>query len=82
MSEHDDGAPYKVWIFFRDGTHWLSADNLETGAAVECAFRQTQTLGAKLGTTRRVIIEDCLGHTSFEWQFKKGVTFPKVGAKP
>jgi hypothetical protein len=76
----DDGAPYKVWAFFRDGTHYLIADGLGTEAAVECAKRQTQTVGARLGTTKRIIIEDCGGFTSFEWQFKKGVTYPKLGA--
>jgi hypothetical protein len=77
MTEHDDGAPYKVWAFFRDGTHYLIADELDAEAAVKMAKRHTETVGARLGTTRRVIIEDCGGYTSFEWLFSIGRTYPK-----
>ena len=78
MSEHDDGAPYKVWAFFADDTHYLIADELDAEAAVRMAKRHTETVGARLGTTKRVIIEDYDGHTSFEWRFGEGVTYPPL----
>lgn len=44
--------------------------------AVDAAKRLTETVGARLGTTKRVIITDTGDLTVFEWQFGKGVTFP------
>ena len=40
-------------------------------------FKQLiRSVGAKLGTTRRVIITDGGDYTNAEWEFGKGITFP------
>ena len=76
MIDDDDGAPYRVWVFFPDGMHHLIDDGLDARAAALCAKRQTETVGARLGTTQRIIIEDQGGDTAFQWEYGKGITFP------
>jgi hypothetical protein len=72
----DDGAPYRVWQFFPDDWHECVGEDLDARRAVELAKRMTETVGGRIGTTRRVIIEDRDGYTSFEWIYGKGVTYP------
>ena len=73
MSEHPE---FSVYQFFPDETwervlHFVTAEE-----AVSKAKVLTQTVGAKIGTTRRVIITDGDDFCCFEWKFGEGVTFP------
>lgn len=71
---------YSVVQFFRDDTHEYVRRGLEAKEAVETASHYCSSVGAKLGTTTRVIITDGGDDTVFEWQFGKGVTFPPEAA--
>ena len=77
MPDESQGGPFKVWVFFPDQSHYCAADGLDMGQAVQTAKQQTETIGARLGISRRIIIEDAGGDTVFEWQYGKGVTFPR-----
>ena len=71
-----EGGEFSVYQFFPDGGYEAAAQFIDAESAVTLAKRLTQTVGAKLGTTTRVIITDGGDHTVFEWQNGKGVTFP------
>lgn len=68
---------FSVYQFFTGGgteavTRFVSAEH-----AVAVAQQLCSSVGAKLGTTERVIITDGGDCTNFEWEFGKGITFPK-----
>lgn len=67
---------FDVWQFFPDDTYERMRSRLTAKEAVEEAKRLTETLGGRLGTTRRVIITDDGDNTVFEWRFGEGVTYP------
>jgi len=72
-------AEYSVAQFFEDETYeyvrrWVTAEE-----AVDAAKHYTESVGARIGTTRRVIITDGDDFTCFEWIFGRGVTFPALG---
>lgn len=67
---------FSVWQFFPDETYEKAGERLEAGPAVELAKRLTVTVGARIGTTTRVIITDSGDFTVFEWKFGEGVTYP------
>jgi len=67
---------FNVVQFFPDEIWERVGERLEAEAAVRMAKRLTESVGARIGTTRRVIIEDGGGHTVFEWKHGEGVTFP------
>jgi hypothetical protein len=68
---------FSVWTFFPDGSHAPVLRWVDGKTAMETAKSQTTTVGARLGTTRRIIVTDSGDHTVFEWTFGEGVTFPK-----
>jgi hypothetical protein len=72
----NDGE-YSVWQFFPDDSYEPVLRRVDARTAVERAKRLTETVGARIGTTRRVIITDGGDCTCFEWKFGEGVTFPK-----
>lgn len=67
---------FNVVQFFPDGGYEYSNRGLELRAAVERAKALTETVGARIGTTTRIIITDGGDLTVFEWEFGKGVTYP------
>lgn len=69
-------AEFSVYQFFPDESYEPVLRFVDGETAVRMASRLTQTLGAKIGMTRRVIITDGGDHTCFEWTFGEGVTFP------
>lgn len=71
-----DDELFSVVQFFPDDSYEYVCRNTPARQAVETAKRMTETLGARLGTTRRVIITDDGDCTCFEWKFGEGVTFP------
>lgn len=67
---------FSVYQFF-PGEHWervLQFVDAET--AVRMARRLTRSVGARLGTTCRVIITDGDDYCVFEWKHGEGITYP------
>lgn len=67
---------YSVCQFFVDGSYEYVRRFVGPKEAVEIAKRYTESVGAKIGTTVRVIITDGGNCTNFEWKFCEGVVFP------
>jgi hypothetical protein len=67
---------FSVCQFFEDGTHEYVRRFVAAEEAVKAFQGYTTSVGARLGTTRRVIITDGGDCINMEWQFGKGVTFP------
>jgi hypothetical protein len=67
---------FSVCQFFPDGDYEYYARELVAEEAVKTAKRLTETVGARIGTTRRVIITDDGDCCVFEWKYGEGVTFP------
>lgn len=84
MSDRPTPDRFAVYQFFADDTNECIGESLDAQNAVLLARRYCRSLGAKLGTTRRVIIADSGDCTVFEWQHGKGVTFPEecAGMQP
>jgi len=70
MTDHGE---FSVYQFFLDETSERVESFVDPQTAVETACRLTRSVGAKMGTTARVISGD---FTCFEWQAGKGVTYP------
>jgi hypothetical protein len=66
---------FSVYAFFVDETSMLDLEHVDAETAVNAAKRLTESLGARMGTTRRVIIVDGGDNTCFQWEYGKGVTF-------
>ena len=67
---------FSVCQFFEDGSYeyvrrWVTAEE-----AVKAATHYTTCVGARLGTTTRVIITDGGDMCVFEWKFGEGYVFP------
>ena len=71
---------FSVVQFFDDDTHEYVRRRVDAQHAVETARHYCSSIGAKIGTTKRVIITDDGDDTVFEWQFGRGVTFPPEAA--
>jgi hypothetical protein len=71
---------FSVCQFFEDGTSEYVRRLVSAEEAVQAAKHYTESVGARLGMTRRVIITDGGDCTAFEWKFGEGVTFPPRAA--
>ncbi len=71
---------FSVVQFFKDGTGEYVRRMVSAKEAVEAAKHYTETIGARLGLTKRVIITDADDFTVFEWKHGQGVTYPPVTA--
>jgi hypothetical protein len=69
---------FSVWQFFEDESCERVRDHVGAEEAVIAAKRYCSSFGARIGTTRRVIITDGGDDTVFEWKFGEGVTFPPL----
>lgn len=67
---------YTVVQFFPDETYERVREGVDAKEAVEAAHHYSSSVGAQIGTTRRVIITDGGDFTCFEWRFGEGVVFP------
>lgn len=65
---------YSVFAFFPDESYMADLEQVDAETAVLAAKRLTESLGARMGTTRRVIITDELDCTVFEWTYGRGIT--------
>jgi hypothetical protein len=77
LSERNE---FSVCQIFVDGSEEYVAGLVSGEEAVNIAKRCTETVGAKIGTTARVIITDGGDCMCFEWKFGEGVTYPRRGA--
>jgi hypothetical protein len=71
MSEDE----YSVCQFFEDDSYEYVRRHVTAEEAVKAARHYTTSVGARIGTTKRVIITDSGDCINFEWQYGKGVTF-------
>jgi hypothetical protein len=72
---------FSVFQFFPDDSYERVLSFVGPAHAVRTAKQLTETVGARIGTTRKVIITDGGDDTVFEWKFGEGVTYPKREAK-
>jgi hypothetical protein len=70
------GREFSVVQFFLDGSWEKVREFVSAEEAVKAARHYCSSVGARLGTTVRVIIIDGGDHICFEWKFGEGVTFP------
>lgn len=66
---------FSVYQEFEDGMQECVRTRVDAKTAVEAAKHYTTSVGAQIGTTKRVFIVDGGDCTNFEWQFGKGVIF-------
>lgn len=66
---------FSVCQFFTDDSYEYVRRYVSAEEAVTAAKHYTSSVGAKLGTTKRVIITDGGDCVNFEWQHGKGITF-------
>ena len=66
---------FSVCQFFEDETYEYVRRYVSAEEAVNAAKHYITSVGARLGTTARVIITDSGDSICFEWQFGKGITF-------
>lgn len=69
-------STFNVVQFFKDESYEYVCRNVSAEEAVQAAKHYTTSVGARIGTTRRVIITDSGDCTNFEWKFGEGVVFP------
>ena len=72
MSENE----FSVCQFFVDGSYEYVRRFVGAEEAVKAAHHYTTSVGARLGTTVKVIITDGGDCTNFMWEFGKGVVYP------
>lgn len=67
---------FSVCQFFQHGSYEYVRRRVGAEEAVKTAKHYTTSIGARLGTTKRVIITDGSDCTNFEWRFGEGVVYP------
>jgi hypothetical protein len=72
MTSHGE---YSVVQFFPDGSYEKVREFVGAEEAVVASRHYCTSIGARLGTTRRVIITDGGDCTVFEWKWAEGITF-------
>jgi hypothetical protein len=70
---------FSVCQFFPDGSYEYVRRGVEAAEAVKAAMHYATSIGARLGTTSRVIITDGGDCTTFEWTWDQGIIFPAEG---
>jgi hypothetical protein len=75
MAEFDTGE-FSVYQFFPDDSYEKVREFVDHIEAVIAFAHYTHSVGARMGTTVRVIITDGGDFTNAEWKFGEGCTFP------
>jgi hypothetical protein len=70
-----DQDEFNVYQFFADESYECVCQGVGPAEAVRKAHACCSSVGARIGTTRRVIITDREDCTNFEWCYGKGITF-------
>ena len=68
---------FSVCQFFEDDSYEYVCRYVSPEEAIKKFKHYTTSVGAKIGITKRVIITDCGDCINMEWQFGKGITYPK-----
>lgn len=68
---------FNVVQWFADGSYEQVRTHVEVCEAINAFKHYTSCVGAKIGTTVRVRIVDALDCTNAEWEYGKGIVFPK-----
>lgn len=71
---------FNVVQFFEDGSYEYVRRNVSPKEAGAAMAHYTRSVGARMGMVKRVIITDMMDCTCFEWEYQKGITFPKTDA--
>jgi hypothetical protein len=66
---------FSVYQFFPDDTHEQVRASVRAEEAIEAAIHYSTSVGARLGTTRRVIVTDSGDHCCWEWKHDEGIVF-------
>lgn len=76
-NEHSSGE-YSVCQFFRDpaGTYEYVKRFVGAAEALDTAISLSKSVGARIGTTQRVVITDGGDCTNWEWQHGAGLVYP------
>jgi hypothetical protein len=73
---------FSVVQYFVDGSYEYVRRFVDAQTAVEAAHHYTTCVGARIGTTRRVLITDGGDFTNFLWEYGKGIVYPTRNAIP
>ena len=73
----DRDEKYNVCQFFPDGSYEYVRRFVPAEEAMTAFKHFTNSVGARLGTTVRVIITDTGDCINAEWEYGKGLTYPK-----
>lgn len=76
MNEQHFLGEFSVCQFFVDGSYEYVRRFVGAEEAVQTARHYCTSVGAKIGTTVRVIITDGGDYTNFEWKFGEGIIYP------
>lgn len=71
-------SEFSVYQFFPDGSYECVRSFVSAEEAMRAFKHYISSVGARLGTTQRVIITDGGDCTNFEWKYGEGITFPPV----
>lgn len=72
----DTEGEFSVYQEFCDGTNEPLKRFVSAKEAVETAIRFSRSVGARIGTTVRVIVTDGDDWCCWEWKHGQGVVFP------
>lgn len=67
---------FSVYQFFQDGSYERVRYHVPVDEAMRAAKHYTESIGARLGSTRRVIITDAGDFTNFDWRYGEGIVYP------
>lgn len=70
------GELFNVCQFFANDSYEYVRRAVDGKEAVNTALDYATSVGARIGSTKRVIVTDGGDSCVFEWQYGKGVTFP------
>lgn len=77
MTDDDTPRPeFSVCQFFEDGSYEYVCRFEMPEYAMKLFFNMTRSLGARIGTTVRVIVTDGGDCTNAEWKHGEGYTYP------
>ncbi|MFI5222634.1 MAG: hypothetical protein ACHQX3_00065 [Nitrospirales bacterium] len=67
---------FSVCQFFPDGSYEYTRRYVDAETAAKAFKHYCTSVGARIGTTVRVILTDGGDCVNWEWEFGKGITFP------
>jgi len=67
---------FSVCQFFADDSYEYDVRNVDAKTAMDCFAARIRSVGAKIGTTKRVIVTDGGDSTNVEWKHGEGIVYP------